>query len=117
MRPFATGFLLAALSVSAQDLVDFTGWMNRGVAEFESGNYPQAAAAFERAVASDPSRANARLYLGSALMQQYIPGADAPDNLSLAELARRQFLQVLDLDHANPVALASLGSLSASSIP
>jgi TonB family protein len=112
VRLLASLILLTAPGLFAQDPVDFTGWMNRGVAEFKAANYPQAAAAFDRAAAIDPSSVQARLYLGTALLQQFIPGVDTPENRSLAESARRQFLQALDLDRSNSVAMASLGSLS-----
>ena len=39
---------------------------------------------------------NARLYLATAYAQQYIPGADSPDNNRYAEQAIDVFKQVLD---------------------
>ena len=103
--------MLFAFALAAQDPVDFSGWLNRGVQEFRSAHYPEAAAAFERAVAIDPSNVTAQLYLGTAYMQQYIPGADSPENRRVAEAAYPHFLRVLELDQHNKVALASIASL------
>jgi TonB family protein len=103
--------LALATALAAQDPVDLRGWMNRGVQEFKAARYPEAVAAFERAAAIDPSNVPAQLYLGTAYMQQFIPGAESPENLRLAEAARARFQRVLDLDGSNAVALASMASL------
>jgi tetratricopeptide (TPR) repeat protein len=44
---------------------------------------------------------NARLYLATAFAQQYIPGADAPDNNKMAEQAIDQYKEVLQRDPKN----------------
>jgi TonB family protein len=103
--------MLLAAALAAQDPVDLRGWINRGVQEFRAARYPQAVAAFERAVAIDPSNVAAQLYLGTAYMQQFIPGAESPENMRAAEAAQAHFLRVLDLDRSNKVALASIASL------
>ena len=104
--------LLVASGLAAQDPVDSRGWLNQGVQEFRAERYPQAVAAFERAAAMDPANVVAQLYLGTAYMQQVIPGAESPENLRLAEAARAHFQRVLDLERSNKVALASMASLS-----
>jgi len=86
--------------------------MNRGVQEFKAARYPEAVAAFERAAAIDPSNVEAQLYLGTAYMQQFIPGAESPGNVRIAEAAQSHFLRALDLEPSNKVALASLASLA-----
>ena len=112
MRLFPAMLLIAAVTpLIAQDPVDARGWINRGVTEFKSGNYTQAVADFQRAVQSDPSNVNAHLYLGTAWMQQYIPGAESPENRVAAAAANREFLKVLELDHGNQTAMSSLASL------
>lgn len=104
-------FLLAAALLRAQDPVDVQGWMNRGVQAFRSANYPQATADFQKAVEIDPSSVTARLYLATAYMQQYIPGAATPTNDAIAASALDHFQQVLALDSQNKVAIASIASL------
>jgi Tfp pilus assembly protein PilF len=96
----------------AQDPVDFQGWMNQGNQAFQAAQYPQAVAAFQRAVQIQPDNVNAHLYLGTAYMQQYIPGAAGGQNDAMATYATDQFLRVLNLDSKQKVALASLGSLA-----
>ncbi len=62
--------VLVATALAAQDPVDFSGWVNRGVKEFQAARYPAAVAAFERAAAIDPSSVAAQVYLGTTYMQQ-----------------------------------------------
>jgi TonB family protein len=109
MRTLA--LLMVATALAAQDPVDFSGWMDRGVQEFQAAHYAAAVAAFERAVAIDASNVNGQLYLATAYMQQFIPGAESAKNQRLADAARMHFLRVLDLDRSNVVALASIASL------
>jgi TonB family protein len=103
--------LVCAFALLAQEPVDVRGWMNRGVQSFTEARYPEAVAAFERAVAIDPTSIPAQLYLATAYMQQYIPGTDSVENTRVAEAAQAGFLKVLDLDRNNGVALASMASL------
>jgi TonB family protein len=103
--------LMVATALAAQDPVDFSGWMGRGVQEFQAAHYPAAVAAFERAVAIDASNVSPQLYLATAYMQQFIPGAESAENIRLADAARTHFLRVLDLDPSNAIAIASIASL------
>jgi TonB family protein len=106
-------FLLLSLSpLMAQDPVDFQGWLNQGVQAFKAAQYPQAVASFQRAVQIQPDNVVAHLYLGTAYMQQYIPGAANPENAAMASFATDQFLRVLNIDSRNTVAMASLASVS-----
>jgi TonB family protein len=92
--------------------VDFQGWLNQGIQAFQAAQYPQARAAFQRALQIQPDDVNARLYLGTAYMQQFIPAASSPENDALARFATEQFLRVQNLDSKNKVALASLAFLA-----
>src|SRR3982750_4562714 len=105
-------FLLFALCLPAQEPVDFRGWLNQGVSHFKSAHYPEAVQAFQRAVALDPSRSVARLYLATAYLQQDVPGGENPENRENARLAEVEFVRVLDIEPQNKVALASLASLN-----
>ena len=88
------------------------GWLNQGVSHFKAARYPEAVAAFERAAAMDSSNPVARLYLGTAYMQQFIPGAASPENLLTAQHAEEQFLRVLELEPQNKIAMSSIASLN-----
>ena len=100
------------LGQNAPDPADWREWLNKGVREYKAARYPEATVSFQNAVNLNPSDASARLYLATAWMSQYIPGADAPENLARAAKAEQEFRQVVLIDPANSVALASLASLS-----
>src|SRR5437868_13682711 len=85
--------------------------LNRGVAAFKNARYTEAVAEFGTAVRLEPGNANARLYLATAYMVQWIPGPDSPENNALAEHASTEFRAVLDMDSNNKTAVASLASL------
>src|SRR5262252_3726772 len=85
--------------------------LNKGVQAFKSAQYPDAVENFKKAVEYDPNFPTARLYLATAYMQQYIPGAESPENTQMAQAAHDQFMKVLDQDSKDKVALASIASL------
>jgi tetratricopeptide (TPR) repeat protein len=75
--------------------------LNKGVQAYKNAKYELAIDHFQEAVSLDPSLINARLYLATAFAQQYIPGADTPDNNRMAEQAIDQYQQVLQVDKKN----------------
>jgi tetratricopeptide (TPR) repeat protein len=75
--------------------------LNKGVLAYKNAKYEEAINHFEQAVSLDPTLLNARLYLATAFAQQYIPGADAPDNNRMAERAIDQYKEVLQRDPKN----------------
>jgi len=85
--------------------------LNKGVQAFKNAQYPEAVESFKRAVELDPGFAAARLYLATAYMQQYIPGADSPENNQMAQAAHDQFMKVLEQNPKDKVAMASVASL------
>jgi tetratricopeptide (TPR) repeat protein len=85
--------------------------LNKGVASFKNAKYSDAVEHFKTAVDLDPTNPNARLYLATAYMSQYIPGAESPENLQNAKAANDQFLKVLEQDPKDKVAVTSLASL------
>jgi len=85
--------------------------LNKGVQAFKNAQYPVAVEHFKTAVELDPTFATARLYLATAYMQQYIPGAESPDNMQMANAAQDQFQRVLNQDPKNELAIASIASL------
>lgn len=86
-------------------------WLNKGVQAFKNARYQEAVAAFRQAVDLNPQAVTPRLYLATSWMQQYIPGADSPENLECARNAELEFQRVLQLDPNHVVALSSLASL------
>lgn len=85
--------------------------LNKGVQAYKNARYPEAIEHFKQAIALDPSFPTARLYLATAYMVQYIPGAESPENLQFAKNAHDEFLKVLEQDPKNEVAIASIASL------
>ena len=75
--------------------------LNKGVQAYKNAKYEQAIDHFQEAVSLDPTLINARLYLATAYAQQYIPGADTPDNNRMGEQAIDQYQQVLQVDRKN----------------
>ena len=73
--------------------------LNKGVTAYKNAKYEEAIDHFQQAVNLDPSLLNAKMYLATAYAQQYIPGADTPENNRMAEQAIEQYQKVLD---ANP---------------
>jgi len=70
--------------------------LNKGVASYKNARYEEAIDHFQQAVNLDPSLLNARLYLATALANQYIPGVDTDDNNRTGQQAVDEFKKVLD---------------------
>ena len=85
--------------------------LNKGVQAFKTAKYTQAVDHFKEAVQLDPEFPTARLYLATAYMSQYIPGAESPENQQNAKAAEQEFLRVLEKDPNNTIAISSLASL------
>src|ERR1700730_7565145 len=74
--------------------------LNKGVTAYKNTKYEEAIDHFQQSVPLDPSLINAKMYLATAYAQQYIPGADTPDNNKMADLAIEQYKKVLDMNSA-----------------
>ncbi|MBI4876938.1 MAG: hypothetical protein HY822_20055 [Acidobacteria bacterium] len=85
--------------------------LNKGVMAYKSARYAEAVEFFKAAVALEPTYTNARLYLATAYMSQYIPGAESPENMQMAQAAHNEFMKVVEQDPRNPLAIASIASL------
>ena len=94
--------------------------LNKGVQAYKNAQYANAVEFFKTSVSLDPTNKNGRLYLATAYMSQYIPGADSPENNQMAKAAKTEFQKVLGDDPKDKIALASLASLAynqASGVP
>lgn len=85
--------------------------LNKGVQAFKTAKYNAAVEHFKKAVELDPDFSTARLYLATAYMSQYIPGAESPENIQNAKAAEAEFLRVLEREPNNTLAIESLASL------
>ena len=73
--------------------------LNKGVKAYKDNHYEQAIDHFQESVRLDPGLINARMYLATAYVSQYIPGVDSADNLRTAQQAIDEYQKVID---ANP---------------
>ena len=85
--------------------------LNKGVQSYKNARYEEAIEHFKNAVALDPGLINARLYLATAYAQQYIPGADTPDNNKFAQQAIDEYKRVLQADSRNITGVKSIAYL------
>jgi hypothetical protein len=109
-------FALAALFIFAAGLsgcskLKARDLLNKGVANFKSGQYDAAIEDFKQSKDLDPSLMNARLYLATAYASQYIPGAPSDQNIRLGTQAISEFKEVLDIDPNNMSAIDGTGSI------
>jgi tetratricopeptide (TPR) repeat protein len=86
--------------------------LNKGVAAFKNAKYADAVEFFKQSIENDPDYTIARLYLATAYMSQYIPGALSPENVSYAKSAEEHFRKVLEANSKDTTALKSLASLA-----
>jgi tetratricopeptide (TPR) repeat protein len=86
--------------------------LNQGVQAYKQARYDSAIQHFREAARLSPEFVPAHLYLATALMQQYIPGVDTPENLKFADQAIESYKQVLALDPKNVIAMKGLASLN-----
>jgi len=85
--------------------------LNKGVQAYKNAKYEDAIAHFQKAVALDPRLLNARLYLATAYAQQYIPGADTPENNQMGQQAIDEYKRVLEMDPRNTNSVKGIASL------
>ncbi len=105
-----TGILI--LGAAGCDKLKSRDDINKGIAAFKNAKYGDAVELFKQAAALDPGNPNARLYLATSYMSQWIPGAESPENVQFASMAKEEFLKVIEKDPANTTALASLASIA-----
>lgn len=86
--------------------------LNKGIAAYKGADYASATEYFKKAIELDPEWLQPQLYLATAYMNQWIPGAQSPENQQLAEQAKAQFQKVLDAEPNNESALAYLAMIS-----
>jgi tetratricopeptide (TPR) repeat protein len=109
---FVLGLGVLLLFTSGCNKLKSRDRINKGIQAYKGARYPDAVEFFKEAVQLDPSNVTGRLYLATAYMSQYIPGAESPDNMQLAKEAKEEFTKVLENHPNDTTALASLASLS-----
>lgn len=102
---------VALLSTAGCNKLMARDQLNKGVQAYRNAQYEQAVEHFKNAVALDDDLKVAKLYLATAYNQQYVPGADTPENLRMAQQAIDQYQQVLQTDPDNVTALKGIAYL------
>ena len=100
LRPLTLAAVTLALFSSVGcDKLKARDQLNKGVKAYKDNHYEEAINHFQESVRLDPALINARMYLATAYVSQYIPGVDSPDNLRTAQQAIEEYQKVID---ANP---------------
>jgi tetratricopeptide (TPR) repeat protein len=101
LAAFLCGLLCSSVFSVAAPATSGNPELDLGVQAYKNARYEEAIQHFKQAVDLDPTLLNVRLYLATAYAQQYIPGADTPDNNKFAEQAIDQYKAVLERDPKN----------------
>lgn len=102
--------LLASLSTGCRKL-EARDNLNKGVQAFKNAKYADAVEFFKRSIELDPEFPTAKLYLATAYMSQWIPGADSPENVEYWKNAMASFQDVLKTQPNEKTAIESIASL------
>jgi tetratricopeptide (TPR) repeat protein len=86
--------------------------LNKGVAAMKTAKYKDATEHFKQAMALDPNWDVPKLYLATAYMSQWIPGAESAENKAFEDQARAGFLNVLQTSPNDKMALEYLASMA-----
>ena len=105
MRGAAALLLFPLVLLCAQEPAGFRGWFDRGMAQFRSNQFHEAAESLEKAVALEPSSLAAHLCLGISYLRQ-------PAEAGVADRAEEHLLRVVQLDPNHQVATSFLGELT-----
>src|SRR5271155_403591 len=103
---------LVLLSAAGCDKLRARDQLNKGVASYKNAKYEEAIDHFQQAVNLDPKLLNARLYLATALANQYIPGVDADDNNRIGLQAVDVFKKVLETNPGRDQKITSLKGIA-----
>jgi len=103
--------LAALLSTAGCNKLKARDQLNKGVQAYRGANYEKAIENFKNAVYLDPDLKVAKLYLATAYAQQYVPGVETPENISMAQQAIEEYKKVLDNDPKNVNSLKGIAFL------
>src|SRR5258706_14367600 len=106
-----SGMAALTIGVTGCNFLKARDNLNKGVQAYKSAKYPEAVSLFQKAVELSPNETMPHLYLATAYMSQYIPGAESPENVRMAENAYNEFQNVLKLNPKDELATASIASL------
>lgn len=102
---------VALLNIAGCKKLEARDQLNKGIQAYKATKYEKAIENFKNAVNLDPGLSVAKLYLATALMQQYVPGIDTPENNAYAQQAIDEYKEVLSNDPKSVTALKGIASL------
>jgi tetratricopeptide (TPR) repeat protein len=82
--------------------------LQKGIQAYKEARYEDAIQHFQRSISLDPRNNAAHLYLAMSYLEQYIPGANTPENLQMAKAAIDQYQNVLELEPKSPDAIKGI---------
>jgi tetratricopeptide (TPR) repeat protein len=103
---------LALFSSVGCDKLRARDQLNKGVEAYKNSHFEEAAQHFQKASELDGNLLNAHMYLAGAFVAQYVPGADTPDNVHLAEQAIEQYQHVLDAKPSRDQQVTALSGIA-----
>ena len=89
---------LALFSSIGCDKLKARDQLNKGVKAYKDNHYERAIDHFQNAVRLDPALINARMYLATAYVSQYIPGVEDSENVRTANQAIQEYQRVIDMN-------------------
>jgi tetratricopeptide (TPR) repeat protein len=112
--PLAAAMLAGAMALlgTGCDYLAARDHLNKGVASMKTARYKEATEHFKEAIARDPDWEVPKLYLATAYLSQWIPGAESAENREFANQARAGFMKVLEAKPDDKNALAYRASMA-----
>lgn len=107
-----TCVLAALVSAATAQSTPPNSELDLGSQAYEQAKFEEAIRHWERAVAQDSANEKAHLFLGAAYSQEYIPGAENKDNLTLGKLALEHYKRVLSLSPPQSDALTAIKGIA-----
>ncbi len=104
--------LLLAAACSGCNKLKARDQINKGVLAFKNAQFAQAVEHFQKAASFDPTMLNARLFLATALAQQYVVGGTDAANIQMGNRAIQAYQDVVKMAQNNTTAMTTaIGSI------
>jgi len=112
--PIAAAILAGAMALlgTGCDYLQARNHLNKGVGAMKTAKYKEATEHFKEAIALDPAWEVPKLYLATAYLSQWIPGAESAENREFASQARAGFMKVIETNPNDKNALAYMASMA-----
>jgi tetratricopeptide (TPR) repeat protein len=99
-KPYGLPVVVLLLSLAAAYAQTSDAELRVGIAAYKDSHYDEAIAHFQKAVDLDSGSINARMYLATACLSEFIPGVLTEENTAVAQRAVEQYQYVVNSDAA-----------------